>query len=122
MKSKFGIEKYEKKKKINFFCILCTYFRNIVEYWHLICSDGDLTGILLENFLQILSSSCLFEPNEPCVDRQKIASVQPFAIFCALNEMMACKDINEVNLNLFINKLYLHILMLQFIIIFSTAT
>lgn len=71
------------------------YEENIVEYWHLICSDGDLTGILLEHFLQILSSSCLFEPNEPCVDRQKIASVQPFAIFCALNEMMPCKDVNE---------------------------
>ncbi|XP_065363715.1 maestro heat-like repeat-containing protein family member 1 isoform X1 [Calliphora vicina] len=68
---------------------------NIVEYWHLICTDGELTGILLEHFLQILSSSCLFEPNEPCVDRQKIASVQPFAIFCALHKMMPCKDVKE---------------------------
>ncbi|XP_075158391.1 maestro heat like repeat family protein c11.1 isoform X1 [Haematobia irritans] len=69
------------------------YEENIVEYWHLICTDSDLTGVLLENFLQILSSACIFEQNEACVDRQKIASVQPFAIFCALNEMMASKDI-----------------------------
>lgn len=71
-------------------------YRNIVEYWHLICTDSDLTGILLDHFLQILSSSCLYEPNEPCVDRQKIASVQPFAIFCALHKMMPCKDTKEV--------------------------
>lgn len=76
---------------------IITYYRNVVEYWHLICTDSDLTGILLDNFLQILSSSCLYEPNEPCVDRQKIAIVQPFAIFCALHKMMPCKDIKEVS-------------------------
>ena len=68
-----------------------------MEYWHLICTDSDLTGILLDNFLQILSSSCIYEQNEPCVDRQKIASVQPFAIFCALHKMMPCKDIKDVS-------------------------
>ncbi|XP_067641697.1 maestro heat-like repeat-containing protein family member 1 [Eurosta solidaginis] len=72
------------------------YESNIVEYWHLIANDADLTGALLENFLQILSSSCLFESNEaPANERQKIASVQPFAIFCALKEIMPCKDIKE---------------------------
>lgn len=86
------------------------YCRNIVEYWHLICTDGELTGILLEHFLQILSSSCLYEPNEPCVDRQKIASVQPFAIFCALHKMMPCKDVKEVcTTDLLISKFLLFI-------------
>ncbi|XP_053949877.1 maestro heat-like repeat-containing protein family member 1 isoform X1 [Anastrepha ludens] len=72
------------------------YENNIVEYWHLVASDAELTGALLDNFLQILSSSCLYEPNEaPATDRQKIASIQPFAIFCALKEIMPCKDIKE---------------------------
>ncbi|XP_058977775.1 maestro heat-like repeat-containing protein family member 1 isoform X1 [Musca domestica] len=69
------------------------YEENIVEYWHLVCTDAELAGVLIDHFLQILSSACIYEQNEACVDRQKIASVQPFAIFCALHEMMPCKDI-----------------------------
>ncbi|XP_055840897.1 maestro heat-like repeat-containing protein family member 1 isoform X1 [Episyrphus balteatus] len=68
---------------------------NVVEYWHTICLDPDLTGLILDNFLGILSSSCLYEPNEGSGDRQKIASVPPFAIFCAMREMFPCKEIHE---------------------------
>lgn len=68
---------------------------NVVEYWHTICLDPDLTGLILDNFLAILSSSCLYEPNEGAGDRQKIASVPPFAIFCALREMFPCNEIHE---------------------------
>ncbi|XP_036319611.1 maestro heat-like repeat-containing protein family member 1 isoform X2 [Rhagoletis pomonella] len=72
------------------------YESNIVEYWHLVANDPELTAALLENFLQILTSSCLYEPSEQTAgERQKIASIQPFAIFCALKEIMPCKDIKE---------------------------
>ncbi|XP_036218360.2 maestro heat-like repeat-containing protein family member 1 isoform X2 [Bactrocera oleae] len=72
------------------------YESNIVEYWHLIANDPELTAALLENFLQILTSSCLYEPSESSTsERQKIASIQPFAIFCALKEIMPCKDVKE---------------------------
>jgi len=30
-------------------------------------------------------------------ERQKLASGQPFAIFCALHEMLPCKDIKGVS-------------------------
>uniref|UniRef100_A0A1A9WCB3 Uncharacterized protein n=1 Tax=Glossina brevipalpis TaxID=37001 RepID=A0A1A9WCB3_9MUSC len=68
---------------------------NIVEYWHLICKDRDLTSILLDNFLQVLSSSSPYEINEAPVERQKIANVQSFAIFCALHKMMPRIGIRE---------------------------
>ncbi|XP_037882576.1 maestro heat-like repeat-containing protein family member 1 [Glossina fuscipes] len=68
---------------------------NIIEYWHLICKDSDLTGILLDNFLQVLSSSSPYEINEAPVERQKIANVPSFAIFCALHKMMPRNDIRE---------------------------
>uniref|UniRef100_W8B438 HEAT repeat-containing protein 7A n=1 Tax=Ceratitis capitata TaxID=7213 RepID=W8B438_CERCA len=72
------------------------YESNTVEYWHLIANDSELTAALLENFLQVLTASCLYEPNEPATsERQKIASMQPFAIFCALKEIMPCKDVKE---------------------------
>ncbi|XP_037937938.1 maestro heat-like repeat-containing protein family member 1 [Teleopsis dalmanni] len=71
------------------------YEENIIEYWHLLCSDTELTSIIIDDFLQILTSSCFFESNEAPTERQKIASVQPFAIFCALREMLPCKEIKE---------------------------
>ncbi|XP_026846537.1 maestro heat-like repeat-containing protein family member 1 [Drosophila persimilis] len=70
------------------------YDAHMVEYWHLICSDADLTGLMLDNFLQLLSGACLHEGSqESTLERQRLASVQPFAIFCALHEMLPCKDI-----------------------------
>ncbi|XP_055389561.1 maestro heat-like repeat-containing protein family member 1 [Condylostylus longicornis] len=68
----------------------------IVEYWNTICSELELTEIILENFLQILSSSCLYEQNENGEsDRQRIATIQPFAIFCALKEIFPSKEIQS---------------------------
>ncbi|XP_030379317.1 maestro heat-like repeat-containing protein family member 1 [Scaptodrosophila lebanonensis] len=74
-------------------CQPLPYDEHMVEYWHLVCTDTELTGVILENFLQILNSSCIYEPQDGAAERPKVASVQPFAIFCALHEMLPCKDI-----------------------------
>ncbi|KAH8300821.1 hypothetical protein KR018_005563, partial [Drosophila ironensis] len=71
---------------------------NMVEYWHLVCNDPDLTGVVLDNFLQLLSGASLHEgaggqETPSAQERQRVASAQPFAIFCALHEMLPCKDI-----------------------------
>ncbi|XP_062140957.1 maestro heat-like repeat-containing protein family member 1 [Drosophila sulfurigaster albostrigata] len=72
------------------------YDEHLVEYWHLVCNDPDLTGLMLDNFLQLLSGASLAEPAESQqTDRQRLASVPPFAIFCALHEMLPCKDIHD---------------------------
>lgn len=69
------------------------FFRNVVEFWKIISTDIDLSEIILENFLTTLSSSCLFEPQDGKDDRQKVATIQPFAIICALCEILNGKDI-----------------------------
>lgn len=69
-----------------------------MEYWHTVCLNTELTAQIIENFLAILMASCLYEPNNENVgDRQKIASVQPFAIFCAMKEIFPSKEIKEVS-------------------------
>lgn len=62
------------------------------EYWQILAIDPELCGTILDNFLSILSSSCLYESAEG-TDRQHIATTQPFAIHCALNEMLPSKEI-----------------------------
>ncbi|KAH8408933.1 hypothetical protein KR009_004065 [Drosophila setifemur] len=73
------------------------YDSHLVEYWHLVCNDPELTGLMLDNFLQLLSGASLQEGGHQetpsATERQKLASGQPFAIFCALHEMLPCKDI-----------------------------
>ncbi|KAH8397492.1 hypothetical protein KR222_008299, partial [Zaprionus bogoriensis] len=74
------------------------YDEHLVEYWHLVCNDPQLTGLMLDNFLQLLSGACLYEQQDGAAtasDRQRLASVPPFAIFCALHEMLPCKDIHD---------------------------
>lgn len=74
-------------------------FSNIVEFWQCISSDADLTGYIIDHFLGILSSSCWYEVSGevPNSDRQNIATHQPFAIFCALKEILAGKQIQAVS-------------------------
>lgn len=57
-------------------------------------SDAELTGVIIDHFLNILSSSCLYEAPVDSSgnnnhDRQNIATHQPFAIFCALKEIFS---------------------------------
>lgn len=50
--------------------------------------DAELCAIVIDNFLQILTSTCLYEPQDSNEDvYRKAVTVQPFAIICALNEI-----------------------------------
>lgn len=71
-------------------------FSNVIEFWQYVSNDSVLAGTIIDHFLNTLSSSCLYESHEGASDRQNIATVQPFAIFCALHEMMPGKEITNV--------------------------
>lgn len=60
-------------------------------------TDAVLAGTIIDYFLSTLTSSCLYEPREGGGDRQNIATVQPFAILCALREMMPGKELTNVS-------------------------
>ncbi|KAJ6639089.1 Maestro heat-like repeat-containing protein family member 1 [Pseudolycoriella hygida] len=66
---------------------------NVIEFWRMIGTDRELSGTIIDNFLATLSSSCIYESSEGPSERHHIATVQPFAILCALHEMMPCKEI-----------------------------
>lgn len=69
----------------------------MIEFWQHVSTDNILSGTIIDYFLSTLSSSCLYEPHEGSnSDRQNIATVQPFAIFCALHEIVPGKDITSV--------------------------
>lgn len=72
---------------------------NVVEFWQCVSNDAELSGFIIDHFLSILSSSCLYEvPGEnQSIDRQNIATHQPFAIFCALREILGGKQIQGVS-------------------------
>lgn len=71
------------------------FCRNVIEFWQYVSSDHELAGSLIDHFLNVLSSSCLYETHE-ANERQNIATAQPFAIFCALREMMPVKELSNV--------------------------
>lgn len=72
---------------------------NVVEYWQCVSNDAELSGYIIDHFLSILSSSCLYEDHGENLgtDRQNIATHQPFAIYCALKEILAGKQIQGVS-------------------------
>ncbi|GAB0100042.1 maestro heat-like repeat-containing protein family member 1 [Sergentomyia squamirostris] len=71
------------------------YDANVSQFWRTLCSDAELAGIVIDNFLSTLSSSCLYESVDQNKkdDRNRIATVQPFAIMCALKEILPCPEI-----------------------------
>lgn len=61
--------------------------------------DLDLAGVIIDNFLTILNSSCLYEQQDDTKDnRQKVATFQPFAIICAFKEMFLVQEIAPVRI------------------------
>lgn len=86
--------------------ILLIYFSNVVEYWRTITIDNELSGIVLDNFLTILSSSCLFEQtglsqHDTVAYKDdklpQVATIHPFSIVCAMHEMFLCVEIKSVS-------------------------
>uniref|UniRef100_A0A336MNJ8 CSON014643 protein n=1 Tax=Culicoides sonorensis TaxID=179676 RepID=A0A336MNJ8_CULSO len=72
------------------------YEENIVEYWKLISYDSELAGTVIDNFLSILTSTCLYEPSDVASRDEKQSrsvTVQPFAIICAFNVMFKSDQI-----------------------------
>lgn len=78
----------------------------------MIGADPELSGTIIDNFLTTLSSSCIYESSEGPSERHHIATVQPFAILCALHEMMPCKEILVVRFPLQIT-FCIHFLFIQ---------
>uniref|UniRef100_A0A1L8DCH9 Putative heat repeat-containing protein 7a n=1 Tax=Nyssomyia neivai TaxID=330878 RepID=A0A1L8DCH9_9DIPT len=73
------------------------YDTNVAQFWKTLCSDQELTGTIIDNFLQTLATSCLYEPVDQNKkdDRNKIATIQPFAIICALKEILPCTEMQN---------------------------
>lgn len=67
----------------------------VIEFWQCVAKEAELTGFIIDHFLGILGSSCLYEANGEISDRQNAATHQPFAIFCALHELLSGSDIKE---------------------------
>lgn len=72
---------------------------NIVEFWQCVATQADLSGFMIDHFLGILSSSCLYEVSgeKTGPGYQNVATHQPFAIFCALKEIVQGKNIQPVS-------------------------
>lgn len=73
-------------------------FSNIIEFWKCVSTQAELSGFIIDHFLGILSSSCLYESGERAgPNNQNIATHQPFAIFCALKEILQGEEIHAVS-------------------------
>ncbi|XP_058812220.1 maestro heat-like repeat-containing protein family member 1 [Topomyia yanbarensis] len=74
---------------------------NVIDYWRTITLDAELTGIILDNFIGTVTTSCLYEQqhqDKPREDAQKAVTLPPFAIICVLNEIFRSQDIKaELN-------------------------
>ncbi|XP_058442811.1 maestro heat-like repeat-containing protein family member 1 [Malaya genurostris] len=69
---------------------------NVIDYWRTITLDAELTGIILDNFIGTITTSCLYEQQhqeKQKEDSQKAVTLLPFAIICVLNEMFKSQDI-----------------------------
>lgn len=74
-------------------------FSNIIEFWQCVAQQPELSGLIIDHFLGILSSSCLYEVSteKSGPNNQNVATHQPFAIFCALKEIVQGKSIQTVS-------------------------
>ena len=69
------------------------YDENVSEYWHSLTADNDLTGTIVDNFLETISEVAPYDqaPGE-AEKAQKVLTHQPFAVLCALKEIISSKD------------------------------
>lgn len=65
---------------------------NVLEFWRIVSYDAELSGIVMDNFIGHIKSTCLYEQLE-LNDARKAATAQPFAIICALNEIFKSDQI-----------------------------
>lgn len=69
---------------------------NIIEFWQCVATHAELSSYVIDYFLGILSSSCLYEVSgeKSGPNTQNVATHQSFAIFCVLNEILQGKNIH----------------------------
>lgn len=69
---------------------------NIVEFWQCVATHAELSSFMIDHFLGILSSSCLYEVSgeKSGPSNQNTATHQSFAVFCVLNEILQRKNIH----------------------------
>lgn len=71
---------------------------NVIDYWRIITLDAELTGIILDNFIGAVTTSCLYEQQHqenPRDDAQKAVTLMPFSIICVFYEIFKCHDIKS---------------------------
>jgi hypothetical protein len=77
---------------------------NVCEFWHSITADSDLTGIVIENFLEIIyemspyETSSLNSSSNNINDSEKAVKTlahHPFAVICAFKEIIFSKDLSS---------------------------
>lgn len=69
---------------------------HIIEFWQCVGTHAELSNFVIDYFLGILSSSCLYEVagEKSGPNTQNVATHQSFAIFCVLNEILQGKNIH----------------------------
>jgi maestro heat-like repeat-containing protein family member 1 len=70
---------------------------NVSEYWRSLTADNDLTGTILENFLETVFEVAPYEvPSGEAEKSQKVLTHQPFAVLCALKEIVHSTDATSI--------------------------
>lgn len=69
------------------------YDENVSAYWHSLTAETDLTGIILDNFLETIFEVAPYDQAPGELEKlQKTLTYQPFAVLCALKEIISSKD------------------------------
>lgn len=66
---------------------------NVSEYWRSLTADSDLTGTILDNFLETIVEVAPYDQASGEPEKvQKVLTHQPFAVLCAFKEIVYSKD------------------------------
>lgn len=64
------------------------YDKNLCEFWKTLAIDNELTGVIIDNFLEKIFEMKPYENPEDPSTVQKILSHTPFAVICAMKEII----------------------------------
>ncbi|XP_041764135.1 maestro heat-like repeat-containing protein family member 1 [Anopheles merus] len=104
LKSILALTKHHPKLVCNEILTQCLPLEeHVIEYWKTLTMDADLSGIILDNFIGAVTSTCLYEQPQqqqqqqpdPTDDAARTATLHPFAIVCVLREMFACAELKS---------------------------
>lgn len=73
------------------------YDENVSEYWRSLTADKDLTGTIVDNFLETIFEVAPYDSAPGESEKvQKVLTHQPFAVLCALKEIIFSKDATSI--------------------------